>query len=239
MPGVVETMRVRPKFEVLERFLDDSILEKTPLQAKFLVIHSTANPGASDEDHFSWLNRQRRHGWAHYYLDADSISQMVPEGFVAPAQGQTMNRQAISAEICEPPANLPWAEQVRLFALTWEKATWLAADILYRKGWSVDRIRSHLEVSRMYPNETDHTDPIGFFARYGKTWEDFLRDTEAELRAMGEPPTAELWQQELMDEFLATGLINQARHPRQPVEWWELGAVATRLLNRITKGAPS
>lgn len=223
----------RRKFEVLERFLDDTILEKKPLRAEFLVVHSTANPGASDENHFSWLNRQRRHGWAHYYLDHDSISQVVPEGFIAPAQGSTMNQKAISMEICEPPTNLPWAEQVRLFTLTWEKATWLAADILFRKEWAIDRVLSHNQVSKMYPKETDHTDPIGFFARYGKTWDDFLKDVEAELKAMDAPPPAAAWQQELMDEFLATGIITQARPPRQTVEWWELGAVATRLLKRI------
>lgn len=221
----------KPRYQILQRFLRPEIQIRQALQPDRLVIHSTANPGAGDEAHFQWLDGERRHGWGTYYLDHDSISQLVPEGLVAPAQGPTMNRRALSIEICEPSRDLPLEERQRRFNEAWARAVWLSADIAFRWGWDLHAILSHYQVSQMYPAETDHTDPVGFFNQYGRKWVDFLGDVEAELHVRrSEYTPAHPYQSGFMDELLATGLIADRRHPRQPVEWWELAAVVTRAL---------
>lgn len=225
------------QYPILQNWLRESIQDLEPIVPEVFVAHSTANPGATDEDHVRWLNQTRQHGWATYYGDHDSIRQVVPEGWRAPAQGPSYNRKAISYEMCEPDRNLPWAEQLLCFQETWNRATWVAAWTCFRYGWGVDRVKSHAEISAELPGETDHTDPIAFFARYGRTWDDFKADVAAQLEEMrGAMPDPADWQARFMDALLATGLITQRRHPLQTVQWWEAAALFTRLLERIDAG---
>jgi hypothetical protein len=211
-------------YQVFDRLLQEELQDRIPLEAKRLVIHSTANPGVGDEAHFKWLNQARRHGWAHYYLDWDSISRLVPEGMVAPAQGPTANRDSISIEICEAPAG-----QTDEFLEAWERAVWLAADILDRYGWETDVLFSHADISKRYPAETDHTDPIAYFAQFGRSFSDFTADVAAALKQRRELPPAEDWQEQLIDQLITEGLLTERRHPNQPVVWWELAAMLLRV----------
>lgn len=213
-------------YQIFERFIREAIQERIPLKARRLVIHSTANPGATDEAHFTWLDGARRHGWAHYYLDWDSISQLVPEGFVAPAQGPTANRDSISIEICEGTTREQFDE-------AWKRAVWLAADILHRYAWSIDAMVSHADISRLYPRETDHTDPIPYFARWGRTWDQFRADVAAALEGMRSYLPAERWQEEYIDQLMQAGLLSQRRHPNEPTVWWELAVQNLKLMDRI------
>lgn len=217
-------------YPIVVRHLRDDIQVREPLRAEGLVVHSTANPGATDEDHFKWLDAARRHGWTHYFVDWDSISQIVPEGLVAPGQGPTANGTRLSMELCEPSTKLPWAEQVRQFNEVWARGVWLAADIMFRYGWGMDRLEDHATVSKRHPNETDHVDPGPFFARFGRTWGQFVdavREQLAKLRR-GYPEAAP-WQYDPVRRLQEAGLLHDLRHPRQPVEWWELGFMLERV----------
>lgn len=207
-------------YQVLQRFLKEDVQERIPLRAKRLVIHSTANPGATDEGHFNWLDSARQHGWAHYYLDWDSISQLVPEGFVAPANGTTANKDSLSFEICEGTTEGQFKE-------AWNRAVWLAADILHRYGWTVEQMVSHADISRLYPQDTDHTDPIGYFERWGRSWWQFRTEVASALGQLNGYPKASEWQEGTIDQLMQAGLLSQRRHPNEPVVWWEL---ATQML---------
>lgn len=218
---------------VLERPLREDILVRQPLQASMVVVHSTANPGAGDESHFKWLDSARQHGWAHYYLDHDSISQLVPEGFQAPAQGPTCNTKAISIEICEPSQKLTMAQQMNEFNAAWSRAVWLTADIMVRHGFLMGQLYSHSEISQMYPKETDHTDPLNFFKRYGKSWNHFLQDVRSQLELMSSlyPPATE-WQMGYIDKAMDQKLLDTRRHPNQPMLWWEFFAMLEKVRNQ-------
>lgn len=232
---------MQAKYQILDRELDDDILQKEPLTPTGWVVHSTANPrkGAGDEMHFKWLNRERRHGWAHYYGDHDSISRLVSEGFIAPAQGETFNLKALSYEMCEPDLGLPYFKQLEMFQETWNRAVWTIADGCHRWGWTVDQVLNHADVSRMHPDETDHTDPLAFFQRYGKTWMDFKGDVHRSLEVfhMEHPPLGpnEGWKQEYIDTLMAKGLLSTRRHPNQPLLWWEYAAMMLKILKEVGK----
>jgi hypothetical protein len=85
----------------------------------------------------------------------------------------------------------------------------------------------------MYPNETDHTDPIEFFQRYGKTFADFKAEVVAKVTARTEVPK---WKQDYADTLLhMTGvdgkpLLNDRRPADQKVEWWELAVMLQRVM---------
>lgn len=208
-------------YVILERLLKEELQERLPLKADCLVTHSTANPGVGDENHFKWLDADRRHGWAHFYVDDDSISQLVSEGFMGPAQGPTMNLRALSVEMCEPSVKLPMDKRVQLFNETWKRTIWLEANILFRYGWPISALWSHAMVSTKYPQDTDHQDPLAFFATYGKKWDNFVSDVQVELDKYTKLPDPAAWQTQIIDSALTDGLIHERRHPLQVVTWWE------------------
>lgn len=221
-------------YPILQNWLRESIQDLVPVVPTCFVVHSTANPGVGDEAHVRWLNTARQHGWANYYGDHDSIRMVVPEGWRAPAQGPTYNLQALSYEMCEPGRDLSWDEQVRRFHETWNRAAWTAAETCFRFGWGIYQVISHAEVSAKVPNETDHTDPIAFFARYGRTFEDFRADVGALLEELnGAYPEAADWQDGYIIGLMNAGYLSQRRHPNQPVIWWEMAAQNLKLLERI------
>ena len=215
-------------YQVLERYLREELQERVPLKARRLVIHSTANPGVGDEAHYKWLDGARRHGWAHYYLDADSISQLVPEGLVAPAQGPTANADSISIEICEAKPG-----DRNEFIASWDRAVWLAADVIRRYGWTIDALCSHADISRQYPSETDHTDPLAYFQSFGRSWANFKADVASTLELAsseeGILPAPAAWQEQAIDDLMSAGLLQNRRHPNQVVRWWELALMLQRV----------
>jgi N-acetyl-anhydromuramyl-L-alanine amidase AmpD len=156
----------------------------TPLQAKGVVIHSTATPEATDENEIAYFNSGHRGASTHYFVDFDSISRAIKETEVAWHAGPTANRQFIGIELCE------FSDQKK-FEEVWKRAVWLTADICKRYGFGVDKVFSHREISAMY-KETNHTDPDGYFTAHGKTWAQFKADVAAMLHASVAPAAPQL-----------------------------------------------
>lgn len=80
---------------------------------KWIVIHYTANDGDSDENNALYFQRNIVKSSAHYFVDDDSITQSVPDNYVAYAVGGSKlnsygkyhgictNSNSISIEICD------------------------------------------------------------------------------------------------------------------------------------------
>ena len=147
----------------------------TALSPQGLAIHDTEDPGASAQNIRDYFNGGNRSASAHYCIDWASIVQMIPENEMAWHAGPTANRRFLSIEMCVPAGHNP--EQ---FNEVWNRAVFLAAVICGRYGLSVDKIYSHHMVSNMF-RETDHTDPDGYFAEYGKNFDMFRADVAALL----------------------------------------------------------
>ncbi len=54
---------------------------------KFIVIHFTANDGDTDEANANYFNSRNVGASAHYFVDDDSVTQSVPDNYVAWAVG--------------------------------------------------------------------------------------------------------------------------------------------------------
>jgi N-acetylmuramoyl-L-alanine amidase len=146
-----------------------------PLTPRGVTIHSTDTPGATTKDEFKYFESAYRAANAHYFIDWIEILRTVPENEKAWHAGKTANGQFLSIEMCEP-AGTDYAK----FNKVWENTCKLVADMCIRYGWTPEgNVTSHKEISETY-RETDHIDPIPYFTRYGKTWEQFIQACRAE-----------------------------------------------------------
>lgn len=148
----------------------------TTLSPQGLVIHETATPGATAQNERDYFAGGYRGGSAHYFVDPEATIQAIPENEQAWHAGPTANRTLLSIEMCRPASHDP-----AYFARVWDRIVELAADICMGYGWSTDQIWSHKNVSERW-HETDHTDPIGYLAEYGRTWQDLLNAIQVRIQ---------------------------------------------------------
>ena len=143
-----------------------------------IVVHETATPGATAEREYQYFNSANRGASAHAFVDWEDVIQTIPYDEVAWHAGSTANSRYIGIELCRPSGHDP-----DKFGRVWNNAVSLFADLFREYGFgavTVDNLLSHAEVSSRW-RETDHTDPVGYFAEYGKTVNDFRDAVQNEL----------------------------------------------------------
>ncbi len=151
----------------------------TPLNAKGGVIHETANPGDSDELNQKYFANNDVNASAHAFVDSDSITQLIPWNEVAWHSGKTANRQFWGIELCH-------TLDPKKFIEIWKRGVWLYAHLFTKVAIppieivTKQNLMSHAEVSEKW-KETDHIDPISYFAKFGKTVDDFRNDVQKEI----------------------------------------------------------
>lgn len=146
------------------------------LSADYLCIHETANPGATAKNH--------RDLWSSGYLFAvhyvcdwtGDVYHCVPNDCMCYQVGYG-NSRVIGLEICH-------ATSESGFQACWDTAAEWAAYMLDRLGWGIDRLISHDDARRWWGG-TDHTDPIGYFAEHGRTWDEFIGAVQAKMDEEG------------------------------------------------------
>ena len=89
---------------------------------KYIVVHYTANDGDSDEGNGNYFANHIKQASAHYFVDGDSITQSVPDNYIAYSvggskytdcnktgggklYGQCTNANSISIELCDEVKN--------------------------------------------------------------------------------------------------------------------------------------
>lgn len=145
------------------------------LNPSYVVIHETAGPGAPAVNLVSW--------WAgggglpvHYVGDwTGDCYYCVPEDEVCWQVGNG-NPYVVGIELCH-------ATNYDDFCKVWDLGVEWAVWQLQKRGWGTDRLISHYDCISMWGG-TDHTDPIGYFEEFGRSWEQFVRDVEKRLGTM-------------------------------------------------------
>jgi N-acetylmuramoyl-L-alanine amidase CwlA len=169
-------------YNIIQNFITQNRSYKT-LNAVGTVLHETATPGASDENERAYFNSAYRGASAHAFVDYNSITQTVPWTEQAWHAGPTANKRYIGIELCNYKEALKFEE-------IWNRAVWLFAyvhvNIINVTDINNVTLMSHAEVSAKW-KETDHTDPIGYFARFGKTVDDFRRGVQDMINKMIAP----------------------------------------------------
>lgn len=143
---------------------------------KGIVLHETANPGGTAQQHFKYFNSEDRHASAHVFVDWTEIVQLVPWNERAWHAGTTANYMFLGIELCRPASH-----DTAKFQQVWNRGTWLAAwlfiNVLKVNKVTKDNLMSHAEVSLKW-KETDHTDPIAYFDEYDKTVDLFRNEVQ-------------------------------------------------------------
>nr|DAL46884.1 MAG TPA_asm: Endolysin [Caudoviricetes sp.] len=143
------------------------------LNASYLVIHETANPGASAYNHTLLWSRNDTYAVHHVMeLDGSTVYNTVPENRLCWHVGNG-NYATIGIELAH-------ATNASDFAKQWNEAVKWAGDELRAHGWDTSRLLSHYEAAQRWGG-SDHTDPNGYFRAYGKTWYEFKQAVAAYL----------------------------------------------------------
>lgn len=143
------------------------------LNASYLVIHETANPGASAYNHTLLWSRNDTYAVHHVMeLDGSTVYNTVPENRLCWHVGNG-NYATIGIELAH-------ATNAADFSKQWNEAVKWAGDELRAHGWDTSRLLSHYEAAQRWGG-SDHTDPNGYFRAYGKTWYEFKQAVAAYL----------------------------------------------------------
>ncbi|ALV21564.1 GW domain-containing glycosaminoglycan-binding protein [Carnobacterium antarcticum] len=152
--------------------------------AEGIVIHETANPNSTITSEINYMTINWQNAFVHAFVDKDNIIQIHPADFAVWGAGKQANPRFYQIELVEH-------DTFHQFAQSVNNDAYLAAYMLYyfdlepsraTKGGS-GTIWTHDEVSR-YLGGTDHTDPVGYFAKWGYTVSDFYNLVVEKYNAM-------------------------------------------------------
>lgn len=150
----------------------------TSLNPAGVVLHSTDDLNATAvaiRNYFD--NNPGAQASAHLSVDWTEAVTMIPwqpgKAEVAWHAGPTANHRYIGIEWCE-------TDDQNLFAQGYANFVGTARTILDWYRWPVDsaHVFSHAQISEIY-HETDHTDPLPYLTRHGRTWDQLLADITA------------------------------------------------------------
>ena len=127
---------------------------------KYLVVHYTANDGDTDEGNGNYFAEHIIKASAHYFVDGDSITQSVPDNYIAYSvggdkwndcnktgggklYGQCTNSNSISIELCDEVKN----GYYDFSDATLENAIDLIKTLMKKYDIKIDRVIRHFDVN--------------------------------------------------------------------------------------------
>jgi N-acetylmuramoyl-L-alanine amidase len=170
------------RYDIIQNYITSRNRPGLKLSAQGIVVHSTDNPGATAQNHHDyWQREASAKASAHAVIDWTAIMALIPVNEIAWHAGPTANGRFLGVELCEP-----YNGDYTKFNEVWNRAVWFVAQKCLAYGWNtVDHVFSHRGITLMY-GDTDHMDPIPYFAKYGKTWDDFLAAVDQEMKGGGD-----------------------------------------------------
>ncbi len=142
----------------------------------YLFVHSTANPGASARNHRDLYSGGYEYAVQYVGDWTGDVYHCVPDDRLCWAVGNG-NRFGVSLEICEGTTR-------GQFEATWRMGVEFCAWYLDKRGWGIERMLSHDQCRKRWGG-TDHTDPLPYFRKWGRTWEQFVDAVYAEMNGAG------------------------------------------------------
>ena len=127
---------------------------------KYIVWHYTANDGDSDEANGNYFNGANRNASAHYFVDDDSITQSVPDNYVAWSVGGSRysnyattggatlygiakNANTLNIELCDTQKNGKYDVSTK----TLENAIALTKDLMKKYNIPIENVIRHFDVT--------------------------------------------------------------------------------------------
>lgn len=141
-----------------------------------IVIHETADPGATAANEASYFrnNWQNIYAYVHAFVDQYGVQQIHPTNRGVWGAGPVANGKFIQVELCEEPTKYSFAKSVNndaIYVANLLKQYGLRPSLA--DGTGSGTIWSHNAVSK-YLGGTDHTDPVGYFNKWGYSMSQFF-----------------------------------------------------------------
>lgn len=140
-----------------------------------VVIHETATPGASAHNEAIYFNREwmNIYSYVHAFVDKAGVIQMTSPDYGVWGAGPVANNRFFQVELCEENNLADFAKSVNNDAI-------YVAQIMHNYNLVPDNavhdgkgtVWSHHAVSQ-FLGGTDHSDPDGYFAKWGYSMDDF------------------------------------------------------------------
>ncbi len=127
---------------------------------RYIVLHYTANDGDSDESNTKYFQAPDRNASAHYFVDDDSITQSVPDNFIAwsvggkkytdcektgggKMYGIATNVNSISIEMCDTKKD----GKLQATEKTMKNAAALCMELMEKYNIDISRVIRHFDVN--------------------------------------------------------------------------------------------
>lgn len=146
------------------------------ISPSYLVIHETADPGATADNLMAYWRNNPNAYVVHYTmdLDGDTVYHAMADNRKAWHVGNG-NAYTVGIELCHATNKSDFNKQ-------WNEAVKWAGDYLHKNGWGIDRLLCHNDC-RLKWGGTDHTDPLGYFESYGKSWSQFKAAVQSYMQS--------------------------------------------------------
>ena len=134
----------------------------------WVVVHSSGNPNAGIDSEIAYMTRNQDNAYVQAWCGHNKIVEIANTDYRCWGAGRTANQYAVQIEVTED-KRLSKAQKLQAID---REAFWVAVQCAYY-GIPLNKVYSHADISRMYPQDTDHTDPIAFFKSVGVSWSQF------------------------------------------------------------------
>ncbi len=134
----------------------------------WVVVHSSGNPNAGIDSEIAYMARNQDYAFTNAWAGHNKIVEIANTDYPAWGAGRTANKYAVQIEVTED-KQLTKAQKLQAID---REAFWVAVQCAYY-GIPLNKVYSHADISRMYPQDTNHTDPIAFFKSVGVSWSAF------------------------------------------------------------------
>ena len=132
-------------------------------QIKYIIVHYTSNDGDHDEGNANYFKNNVVQASAHYFVDDDSITQTVPDDYVAWAVGGSKwrdcdttgggtmhgiitNTNSLSVEMCDTVKD----GSVMATETTMRNTADLVKDLMKKYNVDIDHVYRHFDVTGKY-----------------------------------------------------------------------------------------
>ncbi|MHC5268660.1 N-acetylmuramoyl-L-alanine amidase [Enterococcus sp. LJL98] len=175
--GTFKKAKIKEDWREYSMFPYQSLNGGTQNKPHGIVIHETANPKSTIEGEISYMDRNWRNAFVHAFVDQSQIIEIHDPSYGAWGAGREANKYFLHIELVEHPDNRT-AFMKSVLNDAYYAASKLAQFDLEpsrpkkKKGDISGTIWSHHEVST-YLGGTNHSDPTGYFSKFGYSMEQF------------------------------------------------------------------
>lgn len=135
-----------------------------------VVVHYTDTKKDTAASEHKYEAGHWREAFVHEFIDATTCLVQADKDYICWGCGPHGNQRYYQIEMCD-------AKNQAEFNAIFDRTAYRVAQVLFEDGLKPEdnvTVRSHYQISQQWPHDTDHTDPIDYLKKWGKTWEDLV-----------------------------------------------------------------